>query len=267
MTARAVRPLTVLAVMFVIAVLAGWATPAFAAGGVALPGVDKQGSNDPADPAEITAGSWRGSVGPGDGGHRFYQYRRTIEKSTVLISVLASVRTDDNDEVTVAVKTPGGADCGDNYQSGYGEDLLAFSTSLRIGLDPDDEGLRDDELDACDSSDTLIIELGRGTSDSTSDLPATLTVIEETPVEDTTGLPRGVDETTVFDTPKVSDAEQAPGGSFEEPTDLKSGAAATGTVRTGTAVVYRVSVDWGQSLQARLVLPSTTTAPPTRQWG
>ena len=106
MTARAVRPLTVLAVLFAFAALAAWPAPALAAGAVTLPGEEGRAVTTAADPVEITAGSWQGSIGPGEDGHRFYQYRRTIEKSSVLISVLASVRTDDSDEVTVAVKAP-----------------------------------------------------------------------------------------------------------------------------------------------------------------
>ncbi len=260
MTVRVVRPLSVLAVLFAFAALAAWPAPAFAAGAVTLPGEEKPGSDDAADPVEITAGSWQGSIGPGEDGHRFYQYRRTIEKSSVLLSVLASVRTDDSDEVTVAVKAPDGTDCGDNYTSAYGEEALAFSTSLRVGLNPDDEGKRDGDLDSCLTGDILIIELGRGSSDSADDLPATLTVVEEAPVEDTSGLPQAAEESTAFAAPAVSDTADAQGGSFSKPTDLESGSAVRGSVRTASAVVYRVRVDWGQSLHARLVLPNHASA-------
>ena len=81
MTARAVRPLTVLAVLFAIAVLAGWPAPALA-DGVALPGVEKQGSNDAGSPTEVTAGTWRDTIGPGND-HLFYEYQRTMTNSTV----------------------------------------------------------------------------------------------------------------------------------------------------------------------------------------
>jgi hypothetical protein len=76
-----VRPLTVLAVLLVIAVLETWPAPALAVG-VALPGVEKQASNDAGSPTEVTAGTWRDTIGPGND-HLFYEYHRTMKDSTV----------------------------------------------------------------------------------------------------------------------------------------------------------------------------------------
>jgi Ca-activated chloride channel family protein len=253
-TARAVRRLTVPAVLFVIAVLAAWPAPALAAG-VALPGVEKQGSNDAGSPTEVAAGTWRDTIGPGND-HLFYAYHRTMKDSTVHFGVIASKLTDASEGVGISVTTPDSDDeCDSDTGSAYGTDARAFSAEARVGLDPDDAGKDDEELDdACKTGTNLVIELSRGYgSDPVGDLDVALTIVEEAAVKDTEGLPAGA-EIAEYQGPEGGEAvDDGQGGSLADPTPLEGGQSAKSTMQTGTSVVYAVPVGWGQTLDARVI--------------
>ena len=255
MTAPVLRPLSVVAVLFAVAALAAWPAPALA-DGVVLPGVEKQGSNDAGSTTEVTAGTWRGTIGPGAGDHLFYEYHRTMENSTVHFGVIASKRTDESEGVGISVTPPDSDDeCDSDTGSAFGTDALAFSAVARVGMDPDDEGMTDEELDdECKTGTKLVIELGRGSQpDSVDDLDVALTILEEAAVRDSAGLPAGV-EIAEYHGPEGGEAvEDGQGGSLADPTPLEGGQSAKGSVQTGTSVVYSVPVDWGQSLDARVV--------------
>ena len=254
MTAPAVRPLSVVAVLFVVAVLAAWPAQALA-DGVALPGVEKQGSNDAGSRTEVSAGTWRGTIGPGDGDHLFYEYHRTLKNSTVHFGVIASERTDSSEGLGISVTTPDSDDeCDSGTGSAYGADALAFSAEASVGMDPEDAGINDEELGECKTGTKLVIELSRGyESDPVGDLDVALTIVEEAAVQDTNGLPAGV-EIADYQGPEGGDAvDDGQGGSLADPTRLESGQSAKGTVQTGTSVVYSVPVDWGQTLDARVI--------------
>jgi hypothetical protein len=110
--------------------------------------------------------------------------------------VFASNLTDASEGVGISVTTPDSDDeCDSDTGSAYGADALAFSAEARVGLDPDDAGKTDEELDdACKTGTNLVIALSRGyESDPVGDLDVALTIVEEAEVRDTEGLPAGAD--------------------------------------------------------------------------
>lgn len=254
MTARRARPGALLVVALALLGLATWPVPALADTGVALPGVVREGRADIGDPVEVSAGSWRGSIGPGETGSRYYTYRRTLEDSSVLLGVLASTTSGESEGVSVSAETLSGDDCGSDTASAFGTDALGFGAGLWVGGDPEEAVAEGDEPDPCLVGETLVIEVGRGFSSASGDLDVALTIIEEAPVADTTELPASA-ELSAFTPPEVDGSPQElAGGSFLEPTTITSPSSSQGTLTTGSAVVYRVPVDWGQTLNARVAV-------------
>jgi Ca-activated chloride channel family protein len=254
-----------LAGLLTVAAVACWPAAALAdeRPSIALPGEKLEGSTDAGQPTEIEAGTWRGTVGPGGSsdGLRYYAYHRTMPDSTVHVSLLGVPPVDSSADLGLKVSTPDGEDCQSTSPSVPYEVTATYAVGVRIGALPSDAP---DDLDACDTSDTLYIAVDRGYSaeDAKGTVDISLTVVEEARVKSAQGLPQAVDDLPDFTEPDVSSAaktEPAGATSYDDAPLIESGAYA-GSLDTGKAVVYRVHVGWGQTLNANLTVNQITGA-------
>ncbi len=209
-------------------------------------------STDPRDPTRLTAGLWADTLtGPGgvDGNLHRFKYQRTMENSTVLVGVVATSPEESGDAVEVSVKS-GSTSCGtDSSTSGvpgsaYG--ALVVSETFDTADDP------------CVDSNSLDIAVGRGTATFTGDLPIAIRIVEEAPIVDAEkDLPPPVETP---DVPLPQPVEPSPvtgGSSFDEAPELEPGSTVSDAVPEGTERLYRVRLDWGQALAARVDVPPT----------
>ncbi|WP_139979927.1 hypothetical protein [Nocardioides litoris] len=261
-----VRPGTTRAAALVGAALLGlpsWAVAAVAAstGPTATPvdlgGTPRAGSSDPGTPTEVTAGLWSDSLeGPGGdpSNARWFSYRRTMAGSAVLVAVTAT-SPESSDSIGVAVRA-GTTECGsDTSTAGYPVAFSAFGASV---VAPD--GTFGERDDPCLTAETLAIRVDRAASSAQGEVPFALRVVEEAPVRSAEpDLPTPPTE-TIAPTPDVGDGEEVAGaGSFDGAPDLAPGSYAD-ALPEGTERLYRVRLDWGQSLAVRAELPAADEA-------
>jgi len=259
------RLVRLLAGLLTVAAVACWPAPALATGypSVDLPGEKREGSTNAGQPTQIDAGTWRGTVGPGGSseGLRYYAYHRTMPDSTVHVSLLGVPPVDSSSDLGLKVSTPDGEDCESSSPSVPYEVTATYAVGVEIGALPGDQP---DDLDECETGDTLYITVDRGyaADDAKGTVDIALTVIEEARVKSAQGLPAEADELPEFTEPDVSStATQEPAGatSYDDAALIEPGAYA-GSMRTGEALVYRVHVGWGQTLNANLTVNAITGA-------
>jgi Ca-activated chloride channel homolog len=172
-----------------------------------------------------------------------------------------------NDAASLALRSPDGTDCvtytGLQMEAGDRQ-ILTSGLSYTPELD--------DSHPDCVAADRLILEIRRGTRDSSVDpAPATGTipfeflVIEEPPLADDAGLPASVGEDAAPTQDASVDAgptqgETAGGGGFAQAATLGPGTW-TDSIQGGEVLFYRVRVDWGQTPRVSFrVRPDTPAA-------
>ena len=118
----------------------------------------------------------------------------------------------------------------------------------------------DDPEDLCRTSKTLLIEVGRDDDDATENAPMALKVMEEPPVDTVAGLPLEPGEEE-YVAPQVNDepVETIGGHSFNDATEVTTGAYRS-TIMPGEAQVFRVHLDWGQSVRTKVLFPQLSQA-------
>lgn len=241
----------VVAVLALAAGVAGWPAPALAAG-PELPGESVKTSADPGAPVDIEAGTWTFSVGDAEES-RFFRWRRTLDASTLHASVVAP--WEQGDGLALTLTTPEGRSCGSASVATPSLWGTLMSGQTRAGADVDPDGGGADE-DPCVTAKSIVVEVGRSSSaEGPDDLPVTLRLVEEAPVESLEGLP-SAEEDTEPRAPDVSgeaaDVAAAPG--LVDVPEIEEGIH-RGSVASGEMAVHRIALDWGQSVLVRLVSP------------
>lgn len=214
---------------------------------VDLGGSPVEVSTNPAAPTVLTAGLWADTLsGPGGSdanAHRF-RYERTMQDSTVLVGVVGA-STETSDQIGVLLEAAGGP-CDDQTSTsgaaGTAFGTLAVATSTTFG----------DRNDECLTAPSVDITVRRGTADLESDLPIAIRVVEEAPVRDAEADLPEVPDVAPFSLPQPADPTDLAGApSFDEAPEITSGTYAD-ALPEGSERLYRVRLDWGQSLAVRV---------------
>lgn len=244
-----------------LTVTTGYAAAAAAApdridlGGEPLEG--GKGSTNPAEPTVLGPGLWSDSLGGSDAQNvHHFTYDRRIRDSTVHVGVVGSPPTMDADALKVDVgyvdETGNFTSCSSDDDSiTYGIPQSVLGTAVSIGQTAADSTDRPPCLTAA----TLGIEVSRGSSSVTAPMPVAIKIVEEAGVSDPVSLPEP-EETVSFDVPEPGDAEDRPGAtSFDDAPELDAsaeGVTVATTLPQGSEQLWRVGVDWGQQVVARV---------------
>jgi len=223
---------------------------------VDLGGQAVDGSTNPVTPTRLEAGLWAVSLGP-ESQPQFFSYERQIEGSTIHVGAIGAPTGSDGDGLKLAATDavaddPEGDDCGSDYDTS--DTTVPFAViGIQVVVGKEDD-------DVCRSADTIAITLGRYSSYNEGELPAALKIVEEAPVSDP-GEPLDDSEELDFRVPEPVDPATKPEGasSFDaapvvdvqaDPTTIET------TVTEGTDLLWRVPLDWGDQLVARVDLPA-----------
>ena len=214
-------------------------------------------STDPGNPTRLQAGLWSDTLGPGetaDATHQF-AYERTGPDSTVHIGVVATT-TETSDQVKIE-SVIGDTTCdSDARSSAYNFPGAPFGAA--ISVQGSEQG---DRNSICLTSDVVTFTVSRGISSAAGELPVAVKIVEEAPLQDLTqDLPPDPDVEPALELPGTGTADTVTGDpSFERAPLLEDGThRASGT--EGETVLYRMSLDWGETLAVRLDVPAMDAA-------
>ena len=214
-------------------------------------------STDPANPTRLEAGLWSDTLGPGEsaGAPHQFSYERTGPDTTVHVGVVATT-TETSDQVEIESEI-GDTTCdSDSRSSAYNFPGAPFGAA--ISVQGSEQG---DRNSVCLTSDVVTFTVGRGTSTAEGDLPVAIKIVEEAPLEDLAeDLPPDPETEPALELPDPGTADSVTGDpSFDAAPLLEDGThRATGT--EGETVLYRVSLDWGETLAVRLDAPAMDAA-------
>jgi len=235
------------------------AGPGSPAGVVALPGEEVELSSDSRDPVPVTAGAWRGDLGPveSDSDEVWFEYRRETDDATLLVSAVSpGAEPARQDGLELEVLDPAGDSCtagaATSSRSDGNPTLMAVETVVGVQeavLAEDEDGFE------CLTESRLLIRVARGTNGEQGRAPFTLRVVEESPLVSADGLP-GPLELGEPEPPDVDAArEDLPGGEGLEDAPEAPGGRYRGSTTTDRTLVYRVpDVGWGQTLRTALAV-------------
>jgi Ca-activated chloride channel family protein len=219
-------------------------------------GTPIDGSNDPATPTPITAGEWTDEIGPDRDaeGNRYYTFERTMPGSTFHFSAATVGNAEDWEGIFVEVGTPDGSSCGTEQSTRF------VDGSMVLGAVVTSPTTIDDPDEPCRTSQTLLVEVGRDDTEATENAPMAVKVMEEPPVDTVAGLPlEPGDEEYVAPQVNVEPEEIIGGSSFNDATEVSTGAYRS-TIVPGEAQIFRVHLDWGQSLRTKVLFPQASQA-------
>lgn len=229
------------------------------------PLADGQGSTNPAEPTELGPGLWADRLGGSDAQNvHHFTYDRRLRDSTVHVGVVGSPPSADADALKVDVgyvdESGSFTSCSSDDDSiTYGIPQAVLGTAVSVGQAAADSTDRP----PCLSSATLQVEVSRGSSSVTEPMPIAIKVVEEARVGDALSLPEPP-ETVSFDIPEAGDAEDLAGAtSFDEAPELDSspdGVTVSTTLPQGSEQLWRVGVDWGQQVVARVTAETADEA-------
>ncbi len=248
------------AVVAALALGVGAWTPYAAAEPVDLGGQPAQGSTNPVDPTPLDAGLWTTMLGP-EPQPQFFTYERQIQASTVHVGVIGAPQTQESDGISVAATVPtpddaAGADCGSadaTSSSTYPQAVLGAEVIV---------GDEDSAEDPCRTAAVVTIRVTRYSS-LADDLPVAIKIVEEAPVSGR-GSEIPEDDTLAYDPPEPAEPRDQPAGgeSFDDAPVLDVAAGAVtidAQVTEGTERLWRVPLDWGGQLVARVDLAGVDT--------
>ncbi|MEJ7833017.1 MAG: VWA domain-containing protein [Nocardioides sp.] len=226
-----------------------------------LEGMPIEGGPSSIEATPVTAGQWVDTVG-GRGAvdaERWFEFERTIADSTVQVGVTTLGATGaSSDYIGLKLTTEDGAACGgasDLKQLTSGQ-LLGTGLLAGSGTSADSEGC---------NGERLLIAVDRDFVVSEGSAPYALKIVEEPPATNVESLPeRLASYDAEYVAPKVSGSvtDVVGGSSFGDAVELTDGRYA-GTIVPGETQVFKVRVEYGQSLATRLLTPST--APDLRE--
>ena len=208
-----------------------------------------QVSTDPGNPTELRAGLWSDTLGPGetpDATHQ-YSYERTGDDTAVHIGVVATA-AEVGDHVMVE-SVIGDTTCDtDSSTPSYAFPEAPFGAAITLtGSDAADRN------STCLTARTVTFTVSRGPSSVGGDLPVAIKIVEEAPLEELDeDLPPSPEEEPGLKLPGTTTPDDVQGGaSFADAPLLVPGThRASGP--SGETRLFRVSLDWGQTLAVRL---------------
>ena len=210
-------------------------------------GKSVDGGSSAGDATALEAGDWKdtlGLTGTADG-QRWYTVKRTVDGSTVrFTAAVPSGAPTARHDLTVEAFA-GNLSCGkgDASSAGGGQQPIVVASAAAGAGDRDE----------CVDSGEVTFSVTRGSSEGTEEQKEEaleIRVMEEPPAKNAEQLP-----TESADLPEklpsLSDPADLPEGgvSFDDAASLEPGAY-RGTLTPGETRIYRVDVDWGQSLDA-----------------
>ncbi|KRF15390.1 hypothetical protein ASG90_11830 [Nocardioides sp. Soil797] len=211
-------------------------------------------STDERKPTVVEAGLWSTSFKAGESLVHEFSYERTEDYSSVHISVTATPLSS-SESIKLEALLPDGTSCGSETASAdYTSPFTAIGVDLEVG--PDNAA----DLNAvCLRADKLRFTVGPSgtTRDSDTDLPLTIKVVEESPLANPNdaekSLPAPPETAPAFQSPaEGEDRGEIDGAlSFDEAPLLTSGTYSS-SVAEGEQRLYRVHLEWGQTLAAAL---------------
>jgi hypothetical protein len=239
--------------------LGAW-TPYAVAEPVDLGGRPVDGSTDSAQPAPLGAGLWTVMLGP-ESQAQFFTYERQIEDSTIHVGAMGAPAGPDGDglELAATVAATEGTDPVD-----CGTDTVSTDSSAPYGLIGGHVIVGDEEDSStttpCRAAGTVDIKLTRYSGANSGDLPVAVKVVEEAPVSDP-GAPPPESEELDYVVPERADPASTPAGASSlddaPAVDAHDGPVTIDTpIAEGTELLWRVPLEWGDELVARVDLPA-----------
>lgn len=222
-----------------------------------LRGTPTRTSTDSGKPVMLEAGLWSFTMEKGESLSQQFGYRRTEDDTSVHVSVTGTPE-ESNETLKVEAFAEDGTSCGSETTSANSQDpWLAIGVDLEVG--PAEYG---DRNSVCLTSDVIRFVVGPTSTPraSESDFPLTIKLVEESPVDDDTDELPSVPETDpTFKAPAAgADQGQVTGSASFDDAPLLEPGSWTSTVREGQQLLYRVHLEWGQTLAAQLdVVPFT----------
>ncbi|MBW1601795.1 hypothetical protein JJV70_06655 [Streptomyces sp. JJ66] len=218
-----------------------------------------RGTESSAEGPALEPGLYTDRIGPGE--TRFYSVTLD-DSSTVYLSATAAPKpgaevASYGEELTLRLETTDGQECDTGGSAGFHNNGSAYPVSSYAGRRVGGG------IDVCQEAGPYLFSVSR-TSPETSDQadwPVEIGYFAEPGLTGSVpGPPPAPDDEEEAPTPPSGPAEQARGGtSFND-----AGAIGTGVwkdrLHAGESRFYRVPVDWGQRLSARLELPNTALA-------
>lgn len=209
------------------------------------------------DPTAVEAGRWTDTLGGPDTeeASRWYRFERTIPRSTLHVGA-SSLGVGSRDGIAVSVYDETERRCayGIAIKQVVSGELLTAGASAGPGT----RG----ESDEC-SNGPLLVQVERQTVlGADGETPYSLELVEEPPVAGTDGLPEAI--RNIIETSQPEPRSEEPtavegGSSFATATEVAPGSY-TGEIVPGETQVWKVPVEWGQSLGARVVVPESRGA-------
>lgn len=209
-------------------------------------------------PTTVGPGLWSDALGDADdASERWFAVERTIPGSTLHLGVSGIGSGDASDSLLLQASLPEGASCGTD--AGLKQIISGALVGVGVTVDPASPSMSPD----CATADRVLVKVARALGGDEGDAPFSLTVAEEPPV-DSAALPAAVDEYPAalvpIDVDAGGDAEPVVGGSsFGEATEVSAGRYAA-TMVPGETQVFRVRLEYGQTLSTRVVLPAAAPA-------
>ena len=251
------------AVAAAIALALGAWTPYAAAEPVDLGGQPVESSTDSRAPTALGTGLWTTTVGP-ESQPQFFTYDRQMQGSTVHVGVIGAPQTPESDGVSIATTVPSpddaaGADCGSadaSSSSTYPQAVIGAEVIV---------GDEDSAEDPCRTAGMVTIRVTRYSS-LAGDLPVAIKIVEEAPViGEGSEIPD--DDVLDYDPPKPAEPRNQPAGSesFDDAPVLDVGGGPVtidAQVTEGTEQLWRVPLDWGDQLVARVDLAGVGSEDP-----
>ena len=215
-------------------------------------GTPISGGPDAANATPITTGDWRDVLGPQHTvqGQRWFRFTRTIPGSTVRVSAALAGPTGGYtvDDGLYVQTFAGSEDCGTgaDSQSGTGYQPILVATETIPGN-------RDYREECKDGSEiTFNVTRGKESGDVSrrTDELVEIRIIEEPPAANAATLPASAPKASE-EVPSMSDASPLPTGgvSFGDAAPLDPGAY-RGSIVPGETQIFRIDLDWGQSLSS-----------------
>lgn len=224
-----------------------------------LGGTQVKTTDSPRKPVALKAGLWSATMKAGDFAQQQYSYRRTETDSSVHISVTATAG-ESGESLKLEAFDEDNKSCGsETVSASYSTPWVAMGVDLEIG--PAEHG---DRNATCLRADVIRFAVGPSgsTRDSESDMPLTIKIVEESSLKNSDEkLPLPAESGRAFRSPSAgSDHGEVSGDrSFDGAPQLKAGTSSS-SITEGEQLIYRVHLDWGQSLAAALDVVAYTEA-------
>ncbi len=221
-------------------------------------------STDPGRPTVLAPGLWSATLEASLAQH--FRYERRISGSTVHVGVVGAPRGTAPDGIAVTASVPDSeasspTGCGDESVSGeYSLPQAVIGARVVVGDESGSTG------EACRAAGSIDIEVSRGSSSVTEDLPYAIKIVEEAPVTGAADTAEEPDDAPSYTVPEPGEARALAGAaSFAGAPRLDAAdgpVTVRATVTEGENLLWRVPLAWGDLPVVRVDVPA---APPEEE--